>query len=164
MVFLIHTELRCMVNHTSDLIWISFYNLNNCDFISHVHSKNVKFCDWYAFAHLKETFNKNGCISVDNRLDSTLRSILNSLVIMICSISLILCSRAIYRAQQLKAVRIISHYTVFTLWVSLYETHYLKKVSNEYNWLRPRKHREYTPGNPHRHKHLNKSQLNNSIN
>lgn len=41
---------------------------------------------------------------VDNRLDSTLRSILNSLVIMICSISLILCSRAIYRAQQLKAI------------------------------------------------------------
>ncbi|GFG38606.1 hypothetical protein Cfor_01652 [Coptotermes formosanus] len=41
---------------------------------------------------------------VDNRLDSTLRSILNSLVIMICSISLILCSRAIYRAQQLKSL------------------------------------------------------------
>ncbi|XP_021924112.1 mucolipin-3-like isoform X2 [Zootermopsis nevadensis] len=41
---------------------------------------------------------------VDNQLDSILRSILNSLVIVICSISLILCCRAIYRAQQLKLV------------------------------------------------------------
>ncbi|PNF35728.1 hypothetical protein B7P43_G16161 [Cryptotermes secundus] len=43
---------------------------------------------------------------VDNRLDSILLSILNSLVIVICSISLILCCRAIYRAQQLKLVTI----------------------------------------------------------
>nr|CAD7410077.1 unnamed protein product [Timema poppensis] len=42
---------------------------------------------------------------VDNRLDYILRSTLNSLVILICSISLILCSRAIYRAQQLKHFR-----------------------------------------------------------
>ncbi|XP_066997229.2 mucolipin-3 [Anabrus simplex] len=40
--------------------------------------------------------------TTDNRLDTLLRSILNSLVILICSISLVLCSRAIYRAQQLK--------------------------------------------------------------
>lgn len=38
----------------------------------------------------------------DNHLDSILRSLLNSLVIVICSVSLILCSRAIYRAQLLK--------------------------------------------------------------
>ena len=57
-------------------------------------------------------------------MDSTLRSILNSLVIMICSISLILCSRAIYRALQLKAVRIISHHTICTLRTSLCQTHY----------------------------------------
>lgn len=37
-----------------------------------------------------------------NRLDSVLRSLLNSLVIAICGISLILCARAIYRAQNLK--------------------------------------------------------------
>ncbi|XP_069694607.1 mucolipin-3-like isoform X2 [Periplaneta americana] len=43
----------------------------------------------------------------DNRLDSILRSILNSLVIVICSISLILCSRAIYRAQQLKKITVL---------------------------------------------------------
>jgi len=115
------------------LILISVYSLNNYDFISCVYSKNVKFFNWYAFAQLKETFNKNGCISVDNRLDSTLRSTLNILVITICLISFILCSRAIYRAQQLKAVRIISHYTVFTLLMSLNETPYSKKVSNECN-------------------------------
>lgn len=40
--------------------------------------------------------------TVDNEIDLVLRSILNSLVIFICSISFILCSRAIYRAQQLK--------------------------------------------------------------
>ncbi|KAK0074543.1 hypothetical protein PV325_008170 [Microctonus aethiopoides] len=38
----------------------------------------------------------------DNRIDSALRTILNVFVILICGISLILCSRAIYRAQQLK--------------------------------------------------------------
>ncbi|KAK7792043.1 hypothetical protein R5R35_001677 [Gryllus longicercus] len=40
--------------------------------------------------------------TVDNEIDLILRSILNSLVIFICSISFILCSRAVYRAQQLK--------------------------------------------------------------
>ncbi|XP_049806343.1 mucolipin-3-like isoform X1 [Schistocerca nitens] len=38
----------------------------------------------------------------DNKLDSILRTILNSFVIIICSASLVLCSRAIYRAQELK--------------------------------------------------------------
>lgn len=38
----------------------------------------------------------------DNRIDSALRSLLNFSVILTCSISLILCSRAIYRAQLLK--------------------------------------------------------------
>ncbi|CAK1550926.1 unnamed protein product [Leptosia nina] len=38
----------------------------------------------------------------DNQIDQILRSILNILVILICSASLILCSRAIYRAQLLK--------------------------------------------------------------
>ncbi|XP_008544936.1 mucolipin-3 isoform X1 [Microplitis demolitor] len=38
----------------------------------------------------------------DNQLDSALRTILNLFVILICGISLILCSRAIYRAQLLK--------------------------------------------------------------
>lgn len=40
----------------------------------------------------------------DNKLDSILRSILNYLVILICSVSLVLCSRAIWRAQQLKNI------------------------------------------------------------
>lgn len=39
---------------------------------------------------------------IHNQIDSILRSILNIFVIMICSISFILCSRAIFRAQQLK--------------------------------------------------------------
>nr|NVI71493.1 transient receptor potential cation channel, mucolipin ortholog [Cucujiformia] len=38
----------------------------------------------------------------DNEIDSFLRSLLNSLVIVICIISLVLCSRAVWRAQQLK--------------------------------------------------------------
>ncbi|KAL1110348.1 hypothetical protein AAG570_007879 [Ranatra chinensis] len=38
----------------------------------------------------------------DNRIDYILRSILNLFVILICAVSFILCSRAIYRAQQLK--------------------------------------------------------------
>lgn len=38
----------------------------------------------------------------DNRIESALRTLLNLLVIMICSISFLLCSRAIYRAQMLK--------------------------------------------------------------
>ncbi|XP_047534858.1 mucolipin-3-like [Vanessa atalanta] len=42
----------------------------------------------------------------DNRIDQILRSILNILVIIICSASLILCSRAIYRAQLLKELTV----------------------------------------------------------
>lgn len=38
----------------------------------------------------------------DGRLDYILRTILNVLVIMICGVSFILCSRAIFKAQQLK--------------------------------------------------------------
>ncbi|KAM0733435.1 Mucolipin-3 [Formica fusca] len=38
----------------------------------------------------------------DNRIESALRTLLNLLVILICAISLLLCSRAIYRAQMLK--------------------------------------------------------------
>ncbi|XP_032677501.1 mucolipin-3-like isoform X2 [Odontomachus brunneus] len=38
----------------------------------------------------------------DNRIESALRTLLNLLVILICSISFVLCSRAIYRAQMLK--------------------------------------------------------------
>lgn len=38
----------------------------------------------------------------DNRIESALRTLLNLLVILICTISLMLCSRAIYRAQLLK--------------------------------------------------------------
>ncbi|XP_012265894.2 mucolipin-3-like [Athalia rosae] len=38
----------------------------------------------------------------DDRIESALRTILNVFVILICTISLILCSRAIYRAQLLK--------------------------------------------------------------
>lgn len=40
----------------------------------------------------------------DNELDSFLRSLLNFLVIAICAVSFILCSRAIWRAQQLKDI------------------------------------------------------------
>ncbi|CAH2243081.1 jg14103 [Pararge aegeria aegeria] len=40
----------------------------------------------------------------DNKIDQILRSILNILVISICSASLLLCSRAIYRAQLLKGL------------------------------------------------------------
>nr|XP_003706369.1 PREDICTED: mucolipin-3-like [Megachile rotundata]XP_012147919.1 PREDICTED: mucolipin-3-like [Megachile rotundata] len=39
---------------------------------------------------------------VDNRIESALRTLLNLLVILICTVSLGLCSRAIYRAQLLK--------------------------------------------------------------
>ncbi|XP_072947314.1 mucolipin-3-like [Epargyreus clarus] len=42
----------------------------------------------------------------DNKIDQILRSILNILVILICSASLILCSRAIYRAQLLKELTV----------------------------------------------------------
>ncbi|CAH0546457.1 unnamed protein product [Brassicogethes aeneus] len=40
----------------------------------------------------------------DNEIDSFLRSLLNYLVITICVLSLILCSRAVWRAQQLKNI------------------------------------------------------------
>lgn len=38
----------------------------------------------------------------DNRIESAVRTLLNLLVILICTVSLVLCSRAIYRAQMLK--------------------------------------------------------------
>ncbi|XP_076280054.1 mucolipin-3 [Lasioglossum baleicum] len=38
----------------------------------------------------------------DSRIEAALRTILNLLVILICTVSLVLCSRAIYRAQLLK--------------------------------------------------------------
>ncbi|XP_016919158.1 mucolipin-3 [Apis cerana] len=38
----------------------------------------------------------------DNRIESAVRTLLNLFVILICTVSLILCSRAIYRAQLLK--------------------------------------------------------------
>lgn len=41
---------------------------------------------------------------IDNQVDSFLRSLLNFLVIIICAISFVLCSRAIWRAQQLKTI------------------------------------------------------------
>ncbi|XP_063219487.1 mucolipin-3-like isoform X2 [Bacillus rossius redtenbacheri] len=50
---------------------------------------------------------------VDNRLDYILRSILNSLVILICSISMILCGRAIFRAQQLKRETVLFFKTTY---------------------------------------------------
>lgn len=40
----------------------------------------------------------------DNEIDSILRSLLNYLVIIVCTISFVLCSRAIWRAQQLKHI------------------------------------------------------------
>lgn len=42
----------------------------------------------------------------DNKIDQILRSILNILVILICSASFLLCSRAIYRAQLLKELTV----------------------------------------------------------
>ncbi|XP_045495400.1 mucolipin-3-like [Colias croceus] len=42
----------------------------------------------------------------DNQIDQILRSILNIFVILICSASLLLCSRAIYRAQLLKELTV----------------------------------------------------------
>lgn len=42
----------------------------------------------------------------DNRIDQILRSILNVLVILICTASMCLCSRAIYRAQLLKELTV----------------------------------------------------------
>lgn len=42
----------------------------------------------------------------DNKIDQVLRSILNILVILICTASFILCSRAIYRAQLLKELTV----------------------------------------------------------
>lgn len=56
----------------------------------------------------------------DNKIDSVLRSVLNYLVILICSISLLLCSRAIYRAQQLKEIT-----------VNFFKMHYNKELSSE---------------------------------
>nr|NVI71407.1 transient receptor potential cation channel, mucolipin ortholog [Cucujiformia] len=41
---------------------------------------------------------------IGNEIDSMLRSLLNYLVILICFISLLLCARAIWRAQQLKRI------------------------------------------------------------
>lgn len=42
----------------------------------------------------------------NNKIDQILRSIMNILVILICSASLLLCSRAIYRAQLLKELTV----------------------------------------------------------
>lgn len=42
----------------------------------------------------------------DNKIDQILRSILNILVITICSASFVLCSRAVYRAQLLKELTV----------------------------------------------------------
>ncbi|XP_026325066.1 mucolipin-3-like [Hyposmocoma kahamanoa] len=42
----------------------------------------------------------------DNKIDQILRSIMNILVILICSVSFVLCSRAIYRAQLLKELTV----------------------------------------------------------
>lgn len=44
--------------------------------------------------------------TTDNKIDQILRSILNILVILICSVSCALCSRAIYRAQLLKELTV----------------------------------------------------------
>ena len=49
----------------------------------------------------------------DNRLDYILGSILNSFVILVCCLSLLLCGRAIYRAQQLKIETIQFFQTVY---------------------------------------------------
>lgn len=49
----------------------------------------------------------------DNRLDYILGSILNCLVILVCCLSLLLCGRAIYRAQQLKNETIRFFETVY---------------------------------------------------
>ncbi|XP_034235952.1 mucolipin-3-like isoform X2 [Thrips palmi] len=49
----------------------------------------------------------------DNRLDYILGSILNSVVILVCCCSLLLCGRAIYRAQQLKNETIHFFQTVY---------------------------------------------------
>lgn len=46
----------------------------------------------------------NFYILADDKVESFLTSILNYSVILICTISMILCLRAIYRAQQLKYV------------------------------------------------------------
>ncbi|KAG6460774.1 hypothetical protein O3G_MSEX012212 [Manduca sexta] len=42
----------------------------------------------------------------DNKIDQILRSTLNILVILICAVSFVLCSRAIYRAQLLKELTV----------------------------------------------------------
>lgn len=49
----------------------------------------------------------------DNRLDYILGSILNCFVILVCCCSLLLCGRAIYRAQQLKNETIHFFHTVY---------------------------------------------------
>lgn len=49
----------------------------------------------------------------DNRLDYILGSILNCFVILVCGLSLLLCGRAIYRAQQLKNETIRFFQTVY---------------------------------------------------
>lgn len=58
--------------------------------------------------------------TTDNKIDQILRSILNILVILVCAASLILCSRAIYRAQLLKE-----------LTVQFFRNHYRKELSLE---------------------------------
>lgn len=45
---------------------------------------------------------------VDNKVESFLRSVLNYFVIIVCTISMILCTRAILRAQLLKYVSTIN--------------------------------------------------------
>lgn len=48
-------------------------------------------------------------ILADNKVESFLRSLLNYFVIIICTVSMILCSRAIIRAQILKYVSTIAN-------------------------------------------------------
>lgn len=56
----------------------------------------------------------------DNQIDQVLRSILNILVILVCLLSFVLCSRAIYRAHLLQE-----------LTVKFFEQTYRKNLSNE---------------------------------
>lgn len=49
----------------------------------------------------------------DNQIDQILHSILNAFVIIICGISFVLCSRAVYRAQQLKNITVIFFQNVY---------------------------------------------------
>ncbi|VVC91038.1 unnamed protein product [Leptidea sinapis] len=55
----------------------------------------------------------------DNQIDQILRSILNIFVILICSASLILCSRAIYRAQLLKELTVQFFHKAYNKHLSL---------------------------------------------